>query len=511
MKQDLLFFLFGFLSISVFSQVAYQPYDYYECDNDNDGYVEFNLSILDSQVLGSQDTNQYYVTYHISIFEVENNLVLGGSYATYTNNLPVTIYAKVTDRNTGNYDYTSFNIDLHYSNFFPGIGLDVITCDDSQSDGITAFYGSFCCGYNPKTIHRTRQDAEQGINPLTLPFYNITPYYDRVYGREENSNGCYKVLDLYLEIRSNPTIQTPTSLVLCDDDIDGFVEFDLTEKNDEILNGLNYATITYHSSVSDAASYNYNNQKISELYTNTTPYLQTIYARATFNSNGCYTITSLDLVIQDCRDLDSDNVINSDEDINGNGNLEDDDTDKDGIPDYMDDDDDGDNINTADELIDQSTITGKSYINSKITRVFIDTDSDTIENYLDDDDDGDGILTKNEDYNNNGTPLDDDTNNNNVPDYLESSVALSLIELNIFEFTMYPNPTTEFVELTFNKNLNNSINISIYNIQGKEIISEIKSLNNGKTQLITSQLSKGIYFIKVNDGISESTKKLLIN
>ena len=71
-------------------------------------------------------------------------------------------------------------------------------------------------------------------------------------------------------------------------------------------------------------------------------------------------------------DADNDWVVNSDEDLNKNGNVNDDDTDDDNLP-----------------------------------------------NYLDIDDDGDRVLTKEEDANGDGDPRNDDTDGDGVPDYLD--------------------------------------------------------------------------------------------
>lgn len=48
-----------------------------------------------------------------------------------------------------------------------------------------------------------------------------------------------------------------------------------------------------------------------------------------------------------------------------------------------------------------------------------DTDEDGIPDYQDIDDDGDGILTKNEDTNEDGDPTNDDTDGDGTPDYLD--------------------------------------------------------------------------------------------
>jgi gliding motility-associated-like protein len=48
------------------------------------------------------------------------------------------------------------------------------------------------------------------------------------------------------------------------------------------------------------------------------------------------------------------------------------------------------------------------------------TDEDNIPNYLDTDDDGDGVLTVLEDWNNNQNPADDDTDTDGTPNYLDN-------------------------------------------------------------------------------------------
>ena len=49
-----------------------------------------------------------------------------------------------------------------------------------------------------------------------------------------------------------------------------------------------------------------------------------------------------------------------------------------------------------------------------------DTDGDNIPDYLDRDDDGDGTLTRNEDLDNDGNPLNDDSDGDSIPNYLDT-------------------------------------------------------------------------------------------
>ncbi len=88
------------------------------------------------------------------------------------------------------------------------------------------------------------------------------------------------------------------------------------------------------------------------------------------------------------------------------------DTDGDGILDYLDIDDDGDNILTRVER----EVEAENTVNS-----YPDSDNDGIPDYLDADDDNDGVPTRNEDWNLNLNPADDQ-NDEGVPHYLNASI-----------------------------------------------------------------------------------------
>lgn len=195
------------------------------------------------------------------------------------------------------------------------------------------------------------------------------------------------------------------------------------------------------------------------------------------------------------QDADLDNISNTVEDRNNNGNLEDDDSDNDTIPNYLDSDDDGDNIPSQIEVFEN--------IDGVVQRKVIDTDNDLIENYLDDDDDGDGILTINEDYNNNGDPTDDDTNNNNIPDYLDADVALATDSFELTSLSVYPNPAINEVTILAEQAFSRA---SIYNLKGQLIMTyegDIKKTHH----IDISELEKGVFFISIDS--YDSVLKLL--
>lgn len=70
---------------------------------------------------------------------------------------------------------------------------------------------------------------------------------------------------------------------------------------------------------------------------------------------------------------------------------------------------------------------------------------------------------------------------------------------------VYPNPTSDFINIATTETISK---IEVYNVIGKKVISISKLINN-KVDL--SSLSKGMYILKLTDGNSVATKKIVKN
>lgn len=90
-----------------------------------------------------------------------------------------------------------------------------------------------------------------------------------------------------------PTLTPVVELRQCDDDLDGFTVFNLTEANAKISSNNQNEIITYHKSKLEAEN---NNNSIlnSTSYINQAVSLDTLWARVE-NDNGCYTVSQLNL------------------------------------------------------------------------------------------------------------------------------------------------------------------------------------------------------------------------
>jgi hypothetical protein len=98
---------------------------------------------------------------------------------------------------------------------------------------------------------------------------------------------------------------------------------------------------------------------------------------------------------------------------------------------------------------------------------------------------------------------------NGVPQVVSRSTAEVTLSSSSFSqiegLKMYPNPTKNnlFIETT----LNSDINVSIVNMLGKEVVNT-KVINN---TVNVSNLTSGIYIVKITEEGKTSTKKLIIN
>ena len=273
------------------------------------------------------------------------------------------------------------------------------------------------------------------------------------------------------------------SFVKCDGNSDGFEDFNLQVVQND-LSPSDPSAITFYLTAFDAQVHA---NSISNLTYFNMSNPQTIYA----SGNGV--IKQVVLSVIDCAvDYDTDTVATNLEDVNNDTNLANDDTDMDGLPNYLDNDDDGDMILTNVEYV---------FTNKNATTILIDTDNDGKPNYLDNDDDGDGFLTFMEDYNGNGNPADDDTNNNGIADYLDPSNILGM-DANSLDnsIKLYPNPASDVLQIA---NTSSEIisNVSIYSISGA-LIKELKSADTIES-IYVSDLQSGLYFVKiqVNDEV----------
>lgn len=91
--------------------------------------------------------------------------------------------------------------------------------------------------------------------------------------------------------------------------------------------------------------------------------------------------------------------------------------------------------------------------------------------------------------------------------FAQNNVTANSIQQNIEDLSIYPNPVTNgkvFIYISSKRNLTKKI--EFYNVLGKQIFSTVIT---GK-ELNISNLSKGVYILKITEDNISETRKLII-
>ena len=270
--------------------------------NDTNGFAEFDLTQNNTLLLNGKSASDFQLTYFTDTGYT--NQILNPSAFVNTVQNGQTIYVRM-ENNLDNscFTDTAFNIQV---NELPVIQSSVIlkNCDeDGNPDGYTDFNlteaEDFISNGNAQdynfSYYLTVIDAESNTNAIVpVPFNNSTS--NTVYTRVENSNGCFRLSTINLQVS---TTSFPSGyfqeMAICDDDdtIDGKHVFDLSQASSEFIaqfpTGQNLS-VHYYKNLSDA-QLEENEISSQTDYVNDSPYLQTLYVRVESEDNGdCFGI-----------------------------------------------------------------------------------------------------------------------------------------------------------------------------------------------------------------------------
>lgn len=290
--------------VTVYSQPTYtMPTPLEVCDDATpDGLTAIDLSIKNGEIGGN---NSQYITYYLTQSDADTDTnVLAIPYNNISN--PQTVYVRIEDSTTGCYVTTTLDLEVEQAPaaFVP----DPLEYCDPDNDGfgffdlesltatITGGDGSLAVSY-----HETGTEAENNVNAISSPYSNIVSYNQTLWARVESSTiatECATLVEVSLVVYNTPPIEDPSPLELCDNDTDGFVSFDLTVKDSEILDGLDPTeyTLSYYLTQADAEAPS-GAIVTPGNYTNGVAGGQTLWVRVEDTNTGCYRITSLDIVV----------------------------------------------------------------------------------------------------------------------------------------------------------------------------------------------------------------------
>ncbi|GGG57693.1 T9SS type A sorting domain-containing protein [Bizionia arctica] len=269
----------------------------------NVGFATFQLSDMDNDITGGNTDNT--VSYYTSYSDAENAVnMLPDVYENETANNQV-IYARVEAQTNACYSIAECFLNVNSGVVLENIG-DLIQCDAggvSSFDLFAHIEQHLNGNIQPEevTFFETQEDAYNETNVISLPDnYTNTSNPQTIFVRAQVLNSeCISYGNFVISVEDGTAINTPTPFVSCDYDgvEDGLYLFNLTEKNTEILEGLdpNAYAISYYETEADAMIAT--NALNATAYYNTVPNLQTVYARVENLLAGCIVITTLELII----------------------------------------------------------------------------------------------------------------------------------------------------------------------------------------------------------------------
>ncbi|WP_247653717.1 GEVED domain-containing protein [Flavobacterium sp. CS20] len=300
-------------TIEIFDVEILQPDDLGLCDDGSGtGTATFNLTENNFVVLGpNQDTTTHSVSYHETQADANggSNPIPDPTAYPNTSN-PQTIWVRVQNIGdpTNCFEIASFEISVTDSAPVNLTPPNIVECDD-DNDG---FFNNFDLSSQDDVIslanpdvqvsyHLTQSDAENNVGALSSPYSNVVESVQTIYFRTEDiNNSCSLVSSFELQVVDSP-ILTPIEdpLSVCDDNTDGFLFFDLTQIEPEVLGSLDPTNldITYHLNETDAET-DQNEIAQPTNYQNTSS-PQTIWVRVTDTSNAqnCYNIEPFDIEV----------------------------------------------------------------------------------------------------------------------------------------------------------------------------------------------------------------------
>ena len=256
-----------------------------ECDNtsigtDTDGFIVFDLTQRETEILNGQSIADFAFTYFTDASGLPPAQILNPTAYSKTSLGVETIYVRVSNRlyNACSAD-TTFDIEVFELPVANNPNL-YSQCDDASNDG-QAFFNleldtikeeiniNYISEGLTFTFYEIQTEAEtNGVAIATPTNYQDAPGFtpETIWVRAENPNGCFRVVPLTLEVSPSSAAlssYTPNSIYQCDDgadDRDGIATFDLT-------------TIQNHISTTIFSTFNvtvhfYESQLDAELETN---------------------------------------------------------------------------------------------------------------------------------------------------------------------------------------------------------------------------------------------------
>lgn len=278
------------------------------CGDNYETILQWNLTDIELNILDGRQYNVDFTYYNSQTdAEADNNPIANPN--SYTNvNSPETIYVRVRNVTTDCYAVVPFELNINPAPPINDFGIyEVCDTDDNTinlsdiTDVLLDNTFNILVSYHSNSV-----DAEANQNLLNTNYtYNNT--LENIVARVEfSTTGCYSIYPFQLMVNPLPIANQPNDLVACDDDFNGFLEFDLSVQNAAVLNGQNpdEYNVSYFTSEETATE---NSDVLDNNYSAFND--EIIFVRLENNTTGCYDITQFSVVINPLPIIDIEDQI----------------------------------------------------------------------------------------------------------------------------------------------------------------------------------------------------------
>ena len=284
-----------------------QTINLHQCQQDNTA-ITFDLTANNASAIGVADPGNTNISYHETLTEAQNDVNAITDPANYSPlNNSQTLYVRAENANnpecfsTASFEINTFTSIINNVNdlniqacIFPGESANF----DLTENSALALGNQDPSDYN-LSYHLNAADAQNGNNAIADPtdYDNLSNPQD-IWLRLNNTAApinCFSTAQFSISVANAAEINfSPTPLQACDENNDGFAEFDLASSIDEITFDNADIAVSFHLSLSDAEN---NSNPITSPFTNTVADNQTIYFRTEESGNACSFTGSLDLEV----------------------------------------------------------------------------------------------------------------------------------------------------------------------------------------------------------------------
>jgi len=237
--------------------------DIYICDDDNDGFALFNLNDNNDEIANIEMASNYDFLYYTDTGMTESI----SNPSNYANSDPYfeTIYVSIKHKTAIGCEAVS-QFDIYVYDTPKATQLnDWVYCDD-DNDGYYNFdldsleleilNGQDISKFDI-SFHHNKDDADDNLNSILSPYINDTAFTsEEIYIRIENKTHteCFDVSMFNISVVWLPVSTQIDNWGQCDDDNDGFYEFDLSILNTDLLNGQDpdRINLSFYNSLVDA-------------------------------------------------------------------------------------------------------------------------------------------------------------------------------------------------------------------------------------------------------------------